>query len=87
LPLSSSSAAAASASALPAAAASSPATRARALVLLHLLSTPGSAAALPTEARVPHQAAVTRALGKALDDPVPAVRRLAAALRNEWAVL
>ena len=66
---------------------SSPATRARALVLLHLLSTPGSAAALPSEVRVPHQAHVTRALGLALDDPVSAVRRLAATLRNEWAVL
>ena len=85
--MSSSSSAPTSAPASSTSSSSSPATRARALVLLHLLSTPGSAAALPGEARVPHQAQVTRALGLALDDPVPAVRRLAAALRNEWAVL
>ena len=49
--------------------------------------TSSSFCALPSVIMVPHQRSVTRALLKPLDDRNRHVRRLASALRNEWAVL
>ena len=46
-----------------------------------------SFSALPLVVKVPHRRRVTRALLRVLDDRNRHVRRLAAALRNEWAVL
>ena len=72
----------------------SPRTRGLALLLLQQLTSErssagrgGSFSALPLVVKVPHRRHVTRALLRVLDDRNRHVRRLAAALRNEWAVL